>query len=104
MKRDFGGAVLLAGGVILRVCGRNPWHPSYLHYIVKADSFHTLVAEIIPDGDPYLDQDNVFRLQDDLVMRYVEKPVADFPSGMALSGQIHASFLHVNFDVTLASA
>jgi hypothetical protein len=79
-KRDFGGAVLLAGGAILRVCGRNPWHPSYLHYIVKADSFHTLVTEIISDDDPYLDQGNVFRLQDDLVMRYVESPSLTSPA------------------------
>lgn len=89
-------------GDILRACGRHPWRPSHLHYIVKAPGFRTLVTEIFPDDDPYLDQDTVFGVRDDLVMTYHEKDAADFPEGMALSGKIDAPFLAVNFDVTLA--
>lgn len=91
-------------GDILRACGRHPWRPSHLHYIVKAPGFHPLVTEIFPDDDPYLDQDTVFGVRSDLVMRYVERPPEDFPDGLELSGTVNAPFLHVEFDVTLARA
>ncbi|WP_420011872.1 dioxygenase [Tateyamaria sp.] len=91
-------------GDILRACGRHPWRPSHLHYIIKAPGFKTLVTEIFPDDDPYLDHDTVFGVRDDLVMTYVEKPGSDFPDGMAISGQVNDPFLHVEFDVMLACA
>lgn len=91
-------------GDILRACGRHPWRPSHLHYIVKAPGFHPLVTEIFPDDDRYLDQDTVFGVRSDLVMRYVERPPEDFPDGLELSGTVNAPFLHVEFDVTLARA
>tara|TARA_R110002051_G_scaffold70936_1_gene127837 strand:- start:2417 stop:3289 length:873 start_codon:yes stop_codon:yes gene_type:complete len=89
-------------GDILRACGRHPWRPSHLHYIVKAPGFKTLVTEVFPQDDPYLDQDTVFGVRDDLVMTYEHKQPDDFPGGMVLSGQVHDPFLYVNFDVTLA--
>ncbi len=89
-------------GDILRACGRHPWRPSHLHFIVKAPGYRSLVTEIFPDDDPYLDQDTVFGVRDDLVMTYVERPASEFPDGMELSGKITKPFLHVNFDVTLA--
>jgi hydroxyquinol 1,2-dioxygenase len=91
-------------GDILRACGRHPWRPSHLHYIVKAPGYRSLVTEIFPGDDPYLDQDTVFGVRDDLVMNYVEKPASDFPDGMELSGKISEPFLHVKFDVKLAKA
>lgn len=90
-------------GDILRACGRHPWRPSHLHYIVKATGYRTLVTEIFPDDDPYLDEDTVFGVRDDLVMTYHEKPASEFPNGLALSGKVSEPFLHVNFDVTLAT-
>ena len=91
-------------GDILRACGRHPWRPSHLHYIVKAPGYRSLVTEIFPGDDPYLDQDTVFGVRDDLVMNYVEKPASDFPDGMELSGKVSEPFLHVKFDVKLAKA
>ena len=90
-------------GDILRACGRHPWRPSHLHYIVKAPGYRTLVTEVFPDDDPYLDQDTVFGVRDDLVMTYYEKPASAFPDGMALSGKVDVPFLSVEFDVVLAS-
>ncbi|WP_439140942.1 dioxygenase [Planktotalea sp.] len=89
-------------GDILRACGRHPWRPSHLHYIVKAPGFEPLVTEIFPDDDPYLDEDTVFGVRKDLVMTYVEKPASEFPEGMEVSGKVTENFLHVEFDVTLA--
>ena len=90
-------------GDILRACGRHPWRPSHLHFIVKAPGYRTLVTEVFPDDDPYLDQDTVFGVRDDLVMSYVERQPDAFPAGMALSGKITDPFLAVAFDVVLAA-
>ncbi|MEP1612216.1 MAG: dioxygenase [Roseobacter sp.] len=89
-------------GAILDACGRHPWRPSHLHYIVKAPGYRDLVTEIFPDDDPYLDQDTVFGVRKDLVMTYHEKSADEFPDGMVLSGKIDEPFLSVKFDVTLA--
>jgi hydroxyquinol 1,2-dioxygenase len=89
-------------GDILRACGRHPWRPSHLHYIVTAPGFQPLVTEIFPDDDPYLDQDTVFGVRNDLVMTYVEKPASEFPEGMEVSGKVTENFLQVTFDVALA--
>ena len=89
-------------GGILDACGRHPWRPSHLHYIVKAPGFKSLVTEVFPDDDPYLDQDTVFGVRDDLVMKYETKQAADFPKDMAISGKVNEPFLYVNFDITLA--
>lgn len=89
-------------GDILNACGRHPWRPSHLHYIVEANGYEPLVTEIFPDDDPYLDQDTVFGVRSDLVMTYIEKPASEFPDGMALSGKVNTPFLYVEFDVILA--
>jgi hydroxyquinol 1,2-dioxygenase len=89
-------------GELLDAAGRHPWRPSHLHYIVTAPGHRSLVTEIFPDDDPYLDQDTVFGVRSDLVMHYSEKPAAEFPDGMALSGKVDAPFLYVNFDVVLS--
>jgi hydroxyquinol 1,2-dioxygenase len=88
-------------GDILRACGRHPWRPSHLHYIITAPGFKPLVTEIFPEDDPYLDHDTVFGVRRDLVMTYVEKPADTFPEGMEISGKVDEPFLHVEFDVVL---
>jgi len=89
-------------GDILRACGRHPWRPSHLHYIIEAEGYRPLVTEIFPEDDPYLDQDTVFGVRSDLVMTYHEKPATDFPDGMELSGKVNEDFLYVKFDVILS--
>ncbi len=91
-------------GGILRASGRHPWRPSHLHYIVKARGYRTLVTEIFPDDDPYLDQDTVFGVREDLVMSYVEQPAGSFPSeGFELSGKVDGPYLLAEFDLVLVS-
>jgi len=92
-------------GDILRACGRHPWRPSHLHFIVEAEGFRPLVTEVFPDNDPYLDQDTVFGVREDLVVRYETMPAGSFPeSGFALSGKVPGAYLKVTFDVTLVPA
>ena len=88
-------------GDILNATGRHPWRPSHLHFIVKADGFRSLVTEVFPDDDPYLDQDTVFGVRDDLVMSYQDMPAGSFPAGFDLSGKVDGPFLKVDFDLVL---
>ncbi len=92
-------------GDILRACGRHPWRPSHLHFIVEAEGFRPLVTEVFPDNDPYLDQDTVFGVREDLVVKYETMPAGSFPeSGFALSGKVPGEYLKVIFDVRLVPA
>jgi protocatechuate 3,4-dioxygenase beta subunit len=88
-------------GDILRATGRHPWRPSHLHYIVTADGYRPLVTEIFPDDDPYLDQDTVFGVREDLVMTYVERTPDTFPDGYVLSGKVSEPYLVADFDLKL---
>ncbi len=89
-------------GEILDATGRHPWRPSHLHYIIKAAGFRSLVTEVFPDDDPYLDQDTVFGVRNDLVMTYVKQPAGSFPSeGYELSGKVDGEYSRVDFDLIL---
>lgn len=92
-------------GDILRACGRHPWRPSHLHFIAEAEGFRPLVTEVFPEDDPYLDQDTVFGVRADLVMRYQPMPAGSFPAtGFDLSGRVPDDYLKVTFDLTLVAA
>lgn len=91
-------------GDILNACGRHPWRPSHLHFIVKAEGYRNLVTEVFPEDDPYLDQDTVFGVREDLVMRYQEMAAGTFPEGYELSGSVDEPYLKVDFDLTLVNA
>jgi len=91
-------------GDILNACGRHPWRPSHLHFIIKAPGFRPLVTEVFPKDDPYLDQDTVFGVRNDLLMEYKEMPAGSFPDGFELSGQVNEAYLRVDFDLTLVAA
>jgi hydroxyquinol 1,2-dioxygenase len=88
-------------GDILNACGRHPWRPSHLHFIVKAEGYRPLVTEVFPADDPYLDQDTVFGVREDLVMSYQDMPAGSFPEGFVLSGSVDEAYLKVDFDLTL---
>ncbi|MEQ8340831.1 MAG: dioxygenase [Marinovum algicola] len=92
-------------GDILRACGRHPWRPSHLHFIAEAEGFRPLVTEVFPEDAPYLDQDTVFGVRADLVMRYQPMPAGSFPAtGFDLSGRVPGDYLKVTFDLTLVAA
>ncbi len=90
-------------GDMLNATGRHPWRPSHLHYIIKAAGYRSLVTEVFPDDDPYLNQDTVFGVRDDLIMQYVKCPASEFPdSGFDMSGKVSDDFSVVEFDLSLS--
>lgn len=88
-------------GELLRATGRHAWRPSHLHFIIKAPGFRSLVTEVFPDDDPYLDKDAVFGVRDDLIMHYEPQSAGSFPDGFALSGKVDGTWSRVTFDLTL---
>jgi len=63
-----------------------------------------LVTEVFPDDDPYLHEETVFGVRDDLVMQYTEQAADSFPDqGFALSGKVSEPYLSVNFDLILSA-
>ncbi|WP_413700888.1 dioxygenase [Psychromonas sp. KJ10-10] len=89
-------------GKLLDATGRHPWRPSHLHYIVNAPGYHSLVTEVFPDDDPYLDQDTVFGVREDLVTTYLPQPAGTFPKeGFELSGKVDESYSRIDFDPIL---
>ncbi len=76
---------------------------THTEWEVKAPGYRNLVTEVFPEDDPYLDQDTVFGVREDLVMRYQEMPAASFPAGFELSGSVDQPYLQVDFDLTLVA-
>jgi len=90
-------------GELLHATGRHPWRPSHLHFIITAPGYRTLVTEVFPVDDPYLDQDAVFGVRERLIMEYVEHDdAAEIPQGYAVGSEVTMPFCIVDFDFVLA--
>lgn len=89
-------------GELLHATGRHPWRPSHLHFIVSAPGYETLVTEVFPDDDPYLDEDPVFGVREDLIMHYEEQTdpkKAD--NAIAARDNLTTPYYSVDFDFIL---
>ena len=90
-------------GELLRATGRHPWRPSHLHFIVAAPGHRTLVTEVFPDDDRYLDEDAVFGVRADLIMHYSARhEVDEVPETIAARDRLTKPFYTVDFDFVLA--
>lgn len=91
-------------GELLRATGRHPWRPSHLHFIVTAGGYRSLVTEVFPSDDPYLDEDAVFGVREKLIMEYQERhDASELPDDLAIKSTIEAPFYVVDFDFVLAA-
>ena len=89
-------------GELLHATGRQPWRPSHLHFIITAPGFRTLVTEVFPSDDHYLDQDAVFGVREQLIMKYIEQTdIASLPDGLEIGREVTLPFYTVDFDFTL---
>ena len=90
-------------GELLHATGRDPWRPSHLHFIVTADGYRTLVTEVFPSDDPYVDRDAVFGVREKLIMEYQERhDASELPDDLQIKSTIEAPFYVVDFDFVLA--
>ena len=68
-----------------------------------APGYRTLVTEVFPDDDPYLDQDAVFGVHEDLIMHYQEQDDAgQVDEAFAARDRLTSPFYSVGFDFVLA--
>ena len=90
-------------GELLRATGRHPWRPSHLHFIVTANGYRSLVTEVFPSDDQYLDEDAVFGVREKLIMEYQDRTdPSELPDDLAIKSTIDTPFYVVDFDFVLA--
>lgn len=90
-------------GELLRATGRQPWRPSHLHFIVTAPGHKTLVTEVFPSDDPYLDKDAVFGVREKLVMDYQPRDTIEaLPDDLVIKQSLKGKqYYVVDFDFYL---
>ena len=91
-------------GELLRATGRHPWRPSHLHFIVTAPGLRSLVTEVFPSDDPYLDEDAVFGVREQLIMEYQERnDPSSLPDDLEIKDKLNGTFYQVDFDFVLSN-
>ena len=62
-----------------------------------------MVTEVFPSDDPYLDEDAVFGVREQLIMVYQERnDPSDLPNDLEIKDKIDGTFYVVDFDFILA--
>ncbi len=92
------------GGDMLRALGRDAWRPAHLHVIAEAEGYSSLVTELFPEGDPYLDSDAVFGVREDLVVPLGTITKADAPAHLVARDRLPETALHVPLIIRMARA
>ncbi|MEY8099781.1 dioxygenase [Falsihalocynthiibacter sp. S25ZX9] len=89
-------------GDLLRATGRDAWRPSHLHFIIVADGYRSLVTEVFPSDDIYLDRDAVFGVREDLIMEYIEQTDTSLlPRDLEVGTNVTVPYFKVDFDFVL---
>ncbi|KAK4613506.1 Catechol 1,2-dioxygenase [Fulvia fulva] len=78
-------------GKLLELMDRHPYRPAHIHYIVTADGHKPITTQIFDSGSDYLDNDSVFAVKDDLVVKFEPR-----------KGDPQASW-ELKYDVSLAA-
>jgi protocatechuate 3,4-dioxygenase beta subunit len=58
---------------MLQALDRHPMRPAHIHLMISADGYKQVVTQLFPSDDPYLINDTVFAVKDDLVVNFVPK-------------------------------
>lgn len=72
-------------GGMLAACGRHPYRPAHVHFMLQKPGFEKLVTQVFAEGDPYIDSDAVFGVKDSLIETYVPQPPGAAPDGTAMA-------------------
>ena len=91
-------------GELLHATGRHPWRPSHLHFIVTAAGYRSLVTELFPDDDKYLDEDAVFGVREQLVMNYARQDTVSRSDQAQVEAKLTPPYYTVDFDLRLCKA
>ncbi|KAK8214703.1 hypothetical protein M8818_002283 [Zalaria obscura] len=58
-------------GTLLKLLDRHPMRPAHIHLMITHDDYKSVITQIYPKDDPWLETDTVFAVKDDLVVDFV---------------------------------
>ncbi|KAH7081424.1 Intradiol ring-cleavage dioxygenase [Paraphoma chrysanthemicola] len=64
-----------AAGQLFKVMDRHPFRPAHIHLMVSAEGYKPLITQLYPRDDPWVTNDTVFAVKDDLLLDF--KPSND---------------------------
>lgn len=86
-------------GDLLRATGRRPWRPAHYHLSVTATGHRPVVTEVFHHDDPYIDEDPVFGVREQLVVHLeTESDIAAVPYPLAAADQLRRPFYRLHYD------
>lgn len=59
-------------GQLLVALGRHPWRPAHIHLLVSAAGYRGLVTQVYVGGGPYLDDDTITGVKEELIAPVVD--------------------------------
>jgi protocatechuate 3,4-dioxygenase beta subunit len=87
-------------GRMLRACGRHPYRPAHIHFIVSAAGHRPVTTHVFVEGDPYLDSDAVFAVKTSLITPFVKHTAPH----KAAARNTTTPFYTVDYDFALTPA
>ncbi|XXH04894.1 hypothetical protein Hte_011316 [Hypoxylon texense] len=57
-------------GRVLTLLDRHPYRPAHVHFIVSAPGYRTLTTQVFDREDPYVKDDSVFAVKDELMVAF----------------------------------
>jgi protocatechuate 3,4-dioxygenase beta subunit len=59
-----------AAGQLFRTMDRHPFRPAHIHLMVSAEGYKPLITQLYPRDDPWVSNDTVFAVKDDLLLDF----------------------------------
>ena len=87
-------------GQLLQAAGRREMRPAHIHFMITAPGYRRLTTHVFAAGDPWLDDDAVFGVTQQLVVDVVEHAPDDPPPPGGPQGVAWSS---VHYDFVLAA-
>ena len=93
-------------GDMLRALGREAWRAAHLHLVVAAPGYRSIVTELFPNDDEWLDRDAAFGVRQDLLLDIRDATPADndLPESLLARDRLPPRFLKATTTIRLLRA
>lgn len=85
-------------GKMIDACGRHPWRPAHVHFVVSANGYDSLTTHLFDSVDKYLTSDVVFGVKPSLIVEFKEHLPG---SGEATRFGVNEPFVTAEYDFVL---
>lgn len=58
---------------LLTALDRHSMRPAHIHLMISHPDYHSVTTQLYPDDDPYVENDTVFAVKDDLVVKFTPR-------------------------------